>query len=41
MGPTWLRRGEQTEADGSEGDARYAHIMIIANDTYGNVAQAA
>lgn len=32
LGPTWFRRGEETDADDSEGDARYAHNLRNAND---------
>jgi len=32
VGPTWFRRGEDAEADGSKGDARNAHNLVNAND---------
>jgi len=32
VGPTWFRRGEDAEADGSKDDARNAHNLVNAND---------
>jgi len=34
MGPTWFRRGEDAEADGSKDDARNAHKLVNANSKY-------